>query len=212
MCIPVCKFHFYDLWSMTFKDKLTVIAQRCCSTFWKLHMLLLLLDYIVIQESVNLPVLIHSLSRMQQPDCSVAQENTSHPSWQLCRGSLVTTASVCCIHTAPLCVVDMLQSYSPARSLRSDSQAFLVFPRSYLGQKGECALMCLLKGYGPVNQMNSKPLMWFLDGLFLLVLLLLLPFFVTVILLGCFRLDLNVFNVFLLFYLLFDLLSFIRWL
>lgn len=62
MCIPVCKFHCYDLWSMTFKDKLTVIAQRCCSTFWKLHMLLLLLDYTVIQESVNLPVLIHSLN------------------------------------------------------------------------------------------------------------------------------------------------------
>lgn len=210
MCIPVCKFHFYDLWSMTFKDKLTVIAQRCCSTFWKLHMLLLLLDYIVIQESVNLPVLIHSLSRMQQPDCSVAQENTSHPSWQLCTGSLLTTASVCCIHT--LCVVDMLQSYSPARSWRSDSQSFLDFPRSYLGRKGECALMCLLQGYGPVNQMNSKPLMGFWMVSSSLYSFFYCLFFVTVIVLGCSRLDLNVFNVFLLFYLLFDLLSFIQWL
>lgn len=147
---------------------------------------------------MNLPVRICSLSRMQQPDCSLAQENTSHPSWQLCTGSLLNTASVCCIHTAPLCVVDMLRSYSPAWSLRSDSQAFLDIPRSYLGQLRERAFMLSLHSYGPVNQTNRNPLMGFLDGLFLLVLLVSLSFFVTVIVLGCSRLDLNVFNVFLL--------------
>lgn len=85
----VWKFHFYDLWSMTFREKLTVIVQRCCSTIRKLYMLLLLLGLFLLTAC---------------PECSKqtahSQEDTSHPSCQL--WLLVNTA--CCIHTYSLTV------------------------------------------------------------------------------------------------------------
>lgn len=105
MCIHVYKFHFYDLWSMTFKDKLIVIAQSCSQKVIHAFVTTRLIKE-VIKDSVNLPVLVHSLSRMQQKGCSLAQESTSHPPWQLCTGSLLNTASVCCTHIQqPHCVL-----------------------------------------------------------------------------------------------------------